>query len=198
LRRAGLSVDILPPSSRDFTGRTLVLAPGLMHMPEALKQALAGSGATVVHGPRSGARDGHFSIPDPLPPALPGLDITVARVESLRPDMPVPLDGGGAAAGYLEELEGSAPVLLRTAAGAAAAVSEGRQIYCGAWLDAAGLDRLVAGACAAAGLDTRTMPEGVRCRRTATEEFWFNHTSREAETPAGLLPPAGLARLSLR
>ena len=197
LRRAGLSVDILPPSARDFTGRNLVLAPGLMHLPEDLKQALAKSGAQVLHGPRSGARDGHFSIPDPLPPALPGLDVTVARVESLRPDMPVPLAGGGAVTGYLEELEGSADAVLQSEEGAAVAVRCGSQIYCGGWLDAAGLDRLVALACRAAGLETRAMPEGVRCRRTATEEFWFNYTAAEVSTGAGVLPPAGLIRRPL-
>ncbi len=197
LRRAGLSVDILPSSTRDFTGRKLVLAPGLMHLPQGLKQALAVSGAQVVHGPRSGARDAHFSIPDPLPPALPGLDVTVARVESLRPDMPVPLAGGGAVTGYLEDLEGGAAVMLRTKDAAAVAVCEGSQIYCGGWLDADGLDRLVATACASAGLEVRDLPEGIRCRRTATEEFWFNHTDSDADTPAGHLPPAGLKRLLL-
>lgn len=197
LRRAGLSVDILPPTSRDFAGRRLVLAPGLMHLPQELKQALAQSSAQVVHGPRSGARDAHFSIPNPLPPALPGLDVTVTRVESLRPDMPRPLAGGGAATGYLEELESSASAVLETQDGAAAAVQSGRQIYVAGWLDAAGLDRLVALACAAAGLEVRQLPEGIRCRRTAGEEFWFNHTNREADTPAGRLPPAGLKRLVL-
>ena len=95
LRRAGLSVDILPPSTRDFTGYRAVFAPGLMHMDEGLKTALAASDAEVVIGPRSAARDADFAIPLPLPPSLADLDVTVSRVESLRPDMPVAVGVGG-------------------------------------------------------------------------------------------------------
>lgn len=198
LRRAGQTIDILPPGTRDFTGYKLILAPGMIHMPQDLKAALADSGAEILYGPRSGARDEHFSIPaDPLPPALPGLDVTVSRVESLRPDMPVALEGGGAANHYLEELEGSATVLFATDQGAPVALRAGRQTYCGGWLDAAGLDRLIAVLADAAGLALRQMPEGVRTRRTATEEFWFNHRAEAVETEAGLLPSAGVLRRPL-
>ena len=55
-----------------------------------------------------------FRIPtNPLPPALPGLDVTVSRLETIRPDMPVPLAGGGNAMLYLEELEGEAEVVMQ-------------------------------------------------------------------------------------
>jgi len=193
LRRAGLSIDILPATAREFGGYDLILAPGLMHMPEDLKAALADCEGDVLYGPRTGARDAHFNIPTaPLPPALPGLDVIVSRVESLRPDMPVPLAGGGAATRYLEELEGDAEVLLCTAAGAPVAMRNGQQIYCGGWLDAEALDRLIAQVGAAAGLTIRRLPDGVRTRRTATEEFWFNHTAAPVETEVGVLPAAGV------
>jgi len=198
LRRAGQTIDILPPEARDFTGYKMILVPGMMHLPEPLKEALARSEAEVLYGPRSGARDGHFSIPtSPLPPALPGLDVTVARVESLRPDMPIALRGGGAVRGYLEDLEGTAEVVLETSEGAAVALRAGRQTYCGGWLDAEGLDRLIAIVAQAAGLELRQMPEGVRTRRTATEVFWFNHSAESVETEVGLLPPAGVKRIAL-
>jgi len=99
--------------------------------------------------------------------------------------------------GYVEELEGAAPALMKTAEGAAVLVGDAGQSYCGAWLDAAGLDRLVAQLGKMAGLETQTLPEGIRTRRTAKEEFWFNHTTQTVETPAGLLPPAGVARRKL-
>jgi len=195
LRRAGQTIDILPPSTRDFSGYRLILAPGMMHMPEDLKCALQGSGAEVLYGPRTGARDEHFNIPTaPLPPAVPGLDVTVSRVESLRPDMPVALSGGGAGILYLEALEGGAEVVLQSQTGAAVALRSGRQTYCGGWLDADGLDRLVAVLGEAAGLTLRKMPKGVRTRRTATEEFWFNHRAEAVETEVGLLPAAGVLR----
>jgi beta-galactosidase len=85
-----------------------VAVPGMMHMPDDLKRALAVSGAVVVIGPRSGVRDATMRIPVPLPPDLPGLDVTVSRVETMRADMPLRLANGGAAIGYREVLEGAA------------------------------------------------------------------------------------------
>ncbi len=194
LRRAGLSVDILPPSARDFTGYRVVLAPGIMHMPEDLKAALTASGAQVLIGPRSAARDGHFTIPVPLPPAWPGLDVTVARLETLRPDMPRALQDGGAVQGWCEALEGDATPVLRLEDGAPVALQAGRVTYMGGWGDDAALDRLIARLCAAAELPVRSLPEGVRVRETGAERFWFNHTAREVACAAGLLPPAGVLR----
>ncbi|KUP94894.1 beta-galactosidase [Tritonibacter horizontis] len=195
LRRLGVTIDILPAETRDFSGYRLILAPGLMHMPQDLKQALSESDAEILVGPRSGARDAHFNIPtSPLPPDLPGLDVTVARVESLRPDLPRPLAGGGAVMHYVEELEGSAVPLLQTDSGAAVAVRDGSMTYCGAWLDPVGMDRLLKVLGQAAGLEMRDLPVGVRTRRTATEEFWFNHNATPVETEVGLLPAAGVLR----
>ena len=191
----GLSVD--HPAARfnrRFSGYGVVLAPGLMHMADALKTALATSGAQVLLGPRSAARDGDFAIPVPLPPALPGLDATVARVESLRPDCPVPLAGGGAVTGYLEALEGGAEVVLRTEAGAPVAMRAGTLTYMGGWGDAAALDRLVADLCARAGVETETMPGSLRRRDTGTERFWFNYGPEPVEIEGETLPPAGVLR----
>ena len=77
LRSLGLSIDILPSSTTDFAGYGLILAPGLLHMPDAMKESLARSGAEVILGPRSAARDVNMNIPVPLPPGIPGLDVTV-------------------------------------------------------------------------------------------------------------------------
>lgn len=198
LRRAGQSIDILPPDCRDFAGYKLVVVPGMMHVPDDLKDALDAAKCQVLFGARSAARDAHFNIPtDPLPPALPGLDVIVSRVESLRPDLPVALRGGGAVLRYLEELDTGSPVILSTEQGAAVAVSNGKLTYCGGWLDSTALDRLIAIVGEAAGLGLRTLPEGVRTRRTATEEFWFNYNSFPVETEVGLLPAAGVVRREL-
>jgi len=86
LRRAGLSIDIVSPDHADFAGYKMILAPGVMHLPIGLRAALAKAEAHVCYGPRTGARDACFQIPVPLPPAIDGLDVTVARLESLRPD----------------------------------------------------------------------------------------------------------------
>ncbi|NIZ59731.1 beta-galactosidase [Sedimentitalea sp. CY04] len=197
LRRAGLSVDILPPDSRDFSGYSLVLAPGMMHMPEDLKQALSTCDAEVLVGPRTAARDANMAIPVPLPPAFPGLDVTVSRVETMRPDRPVALHSGGAAIGYLEELEGSAEVTLQTTAGAAVAMRTGHVTYMGGWGDDAALDTLIGDLCARASLATLALPEGVRIRDTANERFWFNYNAEPVTSDAGTLPPAGVLRVKL-
>lgn len=196
LRRMGLSVDILPPTARDFTGYRMVLAPGLMHMPEALKTALAESAAQVLIGPRSAARDAAFTIPDPLPPAWPGLDVTVARVESFRADSPRPLDPAGAVIHYLEELEGSAEVALRLATGQPVAMREGRVTYVGGWLDDAGLGQVLRRVALRAGLEPLDLPEGLRCRDTGAERFWFNYTDRAISGPDGDVPGAGVLRVA--
>jgi beta-galactosidase len=196
LRRAGLSVDIVAPTQSDFSGYALILAPGLMHLTDNLRQALAKAEGQVLYGPRTGARDADFKIPtSPLPPALDGLEVVVAAVESIRPDMPLPLaNADGAVTGYLETVETAADVLVETAAGQPVAVAAANQVYCAGWLDGDGLDHLVATLCARAGLGICKMPEGVRRRQTATEEFWFNHLAEPVDTEVGTLPPAGVFR----
>lgn len=197
LRKLGLSIDILPPSVRDFSGRKLVLLPGMMHVPEDLKRALAEAEATIVLGPRSAARGLDFDIPVPLPPDFPGLDLAVARVESLRPDMPLPLAGDGSVTRYREELEGAAEIILQLENEAPVAVRQENIVYVGALLDEAGLERLYRELTAAEGLETRTLPEGVRIRDTQTERFWFNYSADAVETEAGSLEAAGMIRQPL-
>ncbi len=194
LRSLGQSIDILPPTARDFTGYGLIVAPGLIHMDDDLKAALAASGGAVVIGPRSGACKGTMRTPVPLPPALPGLDVTVARVESLRPDMPVALAGGGAITGYREVLEGGAGVLEATGTGEPVLMAAGNLHYLGAWLDPAGLRRIFTGLCRAQGLNVIELPTGVRLRDTGVERFWFNYDTETHEVLGRKLGPVSVLR----
>ncbi|WP_424991188.1 beta-galactosidase [Fluviibacterium sp. S390] len=197
LRRLGLSVDILPARPDLLDGYKLIVAPGLMHMTEALKAALNDSGATVLIGPRSGARDATMRTPVPLPPAMPGLDATVIFVESLRPDLPIGLEGGGAIRSYRDVLETTAEILVRTETGEAALVAQGQILYAAGWLDPSAMMRVLRLACARAGVETMDLPGGVRCRDTGTERFWFNHDT-EAHEVAGLtLDPVSVTRARL-
>lgn len=194
LRSLGQSIDILPPSTRDFTGYSIVVAPGMMHMPDDLKRALVSANAKVVIGPRSGARNGEMSIPTPLPPDLPGLDVTVARIESIRPDMPIQIEGSGQIVGYREELEGAAKVLMRTTEGRPVAVGNDHLTYAGAMLDLSGWKSLFRDICVSSGLRVFDLPDGVRLRETATECFWFNFDTKAHEIEGATLPPVSVTR----
>jgi len=197
LRALGQSIDILPPDTRDFSGYRVVVVPGMMHMPKDLKDALGDSDARVVVGPRSGARDGSMRIPTPLPPDLPGLDVTVSRVESLREDMPVALHGGGAVVGYREALESTADVIERTEAGEPVMVGNGSMHYLAGWLDQAGFRRVFSKLCADCGLEVMDLPDGVRVRDTGVERFWFNYDIESHEVAGLTLEPTSVMRVDI-
>lgn len=194
LRKMGLSIDILRPETRDFSGYKAVLAPGMMHMDEALKQALTKAKSQVILGPRSAARDNDMTIPVPLPPAIPGLDVVVDRVESLRPDTPVGLKDGGAFIGYREKLTGGADVLAETTDGQAAAVGAGNVTYLAGWADQVGQRTLIEPVLRKVGLELLDLPDGLRVRDTATERFWFNYGSESVEYEGRSFAPASVTR----
>ncbi len=197
LRRAGHSVDILPPDPGALEDYKLILAPGLMHMPDALKTALAASGAVVLLGPRAAARDVSMRIPVPLPPAFPGLDVAVTHVESLRPDTPVALERGGAVRSYREVLDSDAEVLEATTEGDAVVVAQGQLLYVAGWFDPDAMRRLIQLASDRAGISWLDLPESVRCRDTDTDRFWFNYGTCTHEVRGKTLPPLSVTRQEL-
>ena len=190
MRSMGLSIDILPATTRDFSGYSVIAAPGMLFMPDDLKSALNSADAQVLLGPRSAARTAGMQIPVPLPPGFPGLDVTVSAVESLRPDMPVNLNSGGAFQSYRECLEGDDKILEQTEVGDPVVMSNGRISYIGAWLNPVALQRVIERACASAGVDTLELPDGVRMRDTGSERFWFNYNAT-TETVGDLTLSAG-------
>jgi beta-galactosidase len=192
LRKLGLSVDILRGETRDFSGYKIVALPGLIYVPQDLKQVLAETEALVVMGPRTAARNADMVIPVPLPPDMPGLDLAVSRVESLRPDMPMPLKGGGAFTGYREELEGAGEVILELEDGQPAAYRQEHLVYLGGWGDETVLKRLYTMLCEEAGVDTIDLAGGVRCRMTDGVRIWTNYGAEPADTPAGRIEAAGV------
>ncbi len=191
LRRLGLNVDILPPDTADLSAYKLVLAPGVATIGEALMGALAAFKGTALIGPRTNSKTVDFATPVPLPPRLPGLDCTVARVESLPPDLPVPLAKGGNFLHWREKCEG-AQVLEETADGWPAIVGHGALRYLAGWPDDAALHRMLADACAKQGLEVENLPEGLRIRDTATHRFWFNYNPDAVTHGALTLAAAGV------
>ncbi|WP_108484485.1 beta-galactosidase [Oceaniglobus ichthyenteri] len=173
LRRAGLSVDIINANS-DITAYKLILAPGIATLPDTLLNQLPNFQGTALIGPRTNSKTPELSIPVPLPPNLPGLNASVALVESLPPGTVVPLANGGAFAHWFEHLETDCASEL-TSDGKPAIASRSKLHYLAGWPDDTAFDRLITGACAAEAIKTLFLPDGLRLRDTATHRFWFNY-----------------------
>ncbi|QYK41694.1 MAG: beta-galactosidase [Paracoccaceae bacterium] len=192
LRRLGLNIDILPPDTASLAGRRLVLVPALATLSAPLRAALAAHDGIAMLGPRSNACTEHLAIPVPLPPAIPGLDCTVARVESLPPDLPVPLARGGAFHHWREKVEG-APVIEKTADGWPALVGD-RLRYLAGWPDDAALHRILRATCAEVALPVMDLPPALRTRSDGRHRFWFNHGPEPVAHGGIGIPPAGVLR----
>ena len=190
LRRLGLSVDVIPPDTGDLSAYRLVLAPGVATLTDPFKTALARHEGIALLGPRTNAKTADFAIPVPLPPALPGLACTVMRVESLPPDVPVPLAGGGQFLHWREKAEG-APVREVSSDGWPALIGD-RLRYLTGWPDEAAMARILGDACRDAGLDTDTLPEGLRCRVAGKVRFWINYGAEAVTHTGRTVPGAGV------
>lgn len=192
LRRLGLNVDILPADADDLSGRKLVLAPGLFTLSDPLRTALTGCGGTVVFGPRANSKTANFAIPVPLPPALPGLDTRVVRVESLPPGAEIALEGGGRFIHWAEELEGAAPATLRRADGMTALAGTGQLRYLAGWPDDQTLRAILRDLCTEQGIETLDLPDALRTRQAGAQRFWFNHGATPLSWNDRTIPPAGV------
>ncbi len=192
LRRLGLDIDVIAPDTADLSPWKIVLAPGVATLSDALKAALARHPGTAILGPRTNAKTADFAIPVPLPPALPGLDCVVARVESLPPGVEEPLAGGGAIRHWFEHLEGSAETALHLTDGRPAMVRRAKLHYLAGWPDEAALDRILRAACAAEAVPTAHPPEGLRLRSTPTHRFAFNYNPEPVTWEGIEIPAAGV------
>ncbi|KAB0679382.1 beta-galactosidase [Aureimonas leprariae] len=212
LRRLGLSVDFVDArqavAAADYK---LLLVPGLFTWPPGLKEALAEAKGQVLVGPRSGSKTPDFAIPAKLPPELPEplAALKVALVETLRPDLAVPMaDGTGAFHLWREMLDGVADgdILLRTVDGEAALVGRGGLHYLAGWPDEALAFAVLGKLAERAGLATLDLPEGLRLRRSGKLTHCFNYGDAPVRLSqhgiegafvlgADELPPSGVAIL---
>ncbi|THD85915.1 beta-galactosidase [Aliigemmobacter aestuarii] len=191
LRRLGLNIDIIRPDTADLSPWRMVLAPGTATLSKPFLAALETYKGVSLIGPRSNSKTETLAIPVPLPPNLPGLACTVARVESLPPDLPVPLTGGGAFTFWREKCE-AADVAETTADGWPALIGTGGMRYLAGWPDDAALDRMLSDLCGRAGIPVEPLPEGLRRRDTATTRFWFNYNPEPVTFAGRTLPAAGV------
>jgi beta-galactosidase len=178
LRQLGLSIDIVPATASDLSNYKLVIAPGLFAWTEALRKALAEYDGVALVGPRSGSKTADFSIPRPMPPDLPERlrGLVVSRVETLRADVPVAVEGGGAVQFWREFVEcGKAEALIASQDAWPVLVREGVLHYLAGWPDESLMQRVLERLAADAGIAARPLPEGVRIRRDGKHLFAVNY-----------------------
>lgn len=192
LRRAGLNIDILPPDTKDLSAYQLVMAPGIMNLSEPLRQALAGFKGIALVGPRSDTKTDELSIPTPLGPNLPGVDVRVSLTESMPPDDTIALQDGGQFVHWFEHLEGSARVFARTTHGQPAVMGTHNLRYVAGWPDDATFDRIISAACGELGLKTEVLSAGLRIRDTPNYRFVFNYANHAQDWHGTTIPAAGV------
>lgn len=192
LRKLGLSVDILPPDAQSLDGYALVLIPGALTLSDALKSAIAQTDGQVILGPRTNAKTKHLSTPVPLPPAMSGLNVTISRVETIRADMPIAAESGGAVKLWFEQIDTTDQVIEATSAGAPVLVQADNLSYLSGWPDEALLARILTRAATTAGLNPQTLPQDIRIRDTGCTRFIFNHGPEPVDYDGHTIQPAGL------
>lgn len=186
LRRLGLSIDICPPDTKDFSAYKLVLVPGLMHWKDNLKQSLTTCQGLVILGPRTGSKTEDFHIPANLPPDCAELiTIKVKQVESLRPSYQLALNTQGLIQYWREYLElGEGVEVIASAVDhEPAIVRQGKVIYCAAWLDATGYQNLFQPLAAEVGLKTVNLPDGLRVRQLGDKVVALNYADHAYDLP---------------
>lgn len=191
LRQLGLNIDILPPDTSDLNAYKLVLIPGLATFSPELTKALQTHKGSALIGPRSNSRTRDMATPVPLPPNLPGLDITVTRVESLPPGVTVPLSNGGAFAHWFEHLDPSA-TSLTTTQGLPAVCSAANLHYLAGWPTPDTFVTLLEHLCQTAQITTTRVSDGLRLRDTSTHRFAFNYAPDPVTFEGITISPAGV------
>jgi beta-galactosidase len=192
LRRAGLSIDILPPETDDLSDYKIFMAPGIMSLSDPLRTALEAFKGIALIGPRTDTKTNELSIPTPLGPNVAGLDVSVALTESMPPDDSIALANTGQFLHWFEHLEGDATVFVKTAAGQPAIMGTQNLRYLAGWPDDATFDSIIENLCAERGIATIALPDGLRVRDTATHRFVFNYANHPQDWNGTTIAAAGV------
>ncbi|TLG77567.1 beta-galactosidase [Methylocystis sp. B8] len=213
LRRAGLSVDVIPATATAIAERALIIAPALFAPSQEFTEALAKSGATILLGPRAGSKTADFQIPANLPPGVLQslIDIRVRRVESLRPGARVPVSESGAFVRWREFLIVGENVEreLTSDDGEIALARCGNVFYLSGWPDEELLKSVLRRIFQAAGIPTLDLSEDIRVRDNGAIRYIFNYGAETTDISAligeetlllgeRLLEPCGVAAFRRR
>ncbi|WP_233873005.1 beta-galactosidase [Paraburkholderia adhaesiva] len=205
LRALGFDVDIVSAHA-PLDGYRLIVVPPLPVVPDDFAARLVQSGAHVILGPRSGAKDEHLQIPATLPPGSLAsvLPVRVWRVESLRPGVtePVTFEAFGNAVarnGYARHWrdlldlgdDGGArngiAVRARFADHHPAWVQRGKIHYLASLFDDNSTEMLFAGIASEAGLEPVALGDAIRVSRRGNLTWVFNY-GPDTHTLAATIP----------
>ncbi len=211
LRRLGVSVDVVPPTPDAVSGRKLVVMPALFAPSDELVDMLAKEKPVVITGPRAGSKTPNFTIPGELPPGNLRrlIDITVRRVESLRPGVAIKAGGANNGAEFSTWREFIVPgkgaaVAMMSDDGHPVLISEGNTSYVAGWPNPPLLDTIIAAALTKANLEHRELHRDIRIRDNGSWRYVLNYGTepvditalaggRKMALGAKLLPPCGVA-----
>lgn len=183
LRGLGLDVDVVPVDAA-LDGYRMIVVPPLPVVPDDFAARLAASGAQVVLGPRTGSKTRDLQIPANLPPGSLSeiLPIRIWRVDSMRPNLNVPVAGQAAALQGtsrhwrdLIQLSPGVEVLASFHDGHPALVRHGALHYCASLFDDALTQRILAQVARAAQLEVTSLADTVRISRRGDLVYVFNY-----------------------
>ena len=192
LRALGLSIDILPPNQGDLSGYKVVLMPGLMHIGDELSRAMKQFDGVLISGPRTGSKTLDMAIPEKLPPLIPGINGTVARVESLRPNVTISIKELGNFKKWMETLVDSDNVIQFCDDDRPAITGNENNFYITGWADEETLKNIFSGVCDSQDISFTELNDCVRTRETSSYRFWFNFSEEESTVGSIKIPASGV------
>lgn len=189
LRKLGIEVDFIGQDN-DLSQYTLVIAPCLPIVSPAFIAQCASSKATLVFGPRSGAKTPELTLAPNLGPGLIQqlIPVKVLSVETTRPDCHDPLLFAGKhyqSARWREELSEhqDLTVVARYHDNSAAVVKAKQCYYIGTLSCDAFLEDFFASLALDLGIPTLKLADDVRVVRRGALNFVFNYGPNERVLP---------------
>lgn len=207
LRSLGLDVDFVKPGG-SLEGYRLGVVPCSPILHEATIRALHNTQAQLVFGPRTGSKTESMGIPPNLPPGklAEWLPIRVTRVESLCPGVNFALEWNGqhfTSSVWKEWVESDLAPVAKFDDGRGALWQHDNLHYLAFWPTVAFLRAYLGHLANRQGLQTFSLPEGLRLRRRGHLTFAFNYGPHEQQAPASpqarfvlgghRVPPHGLS-----
>lgn len=187
LRRLGLDVDVLPPST-PLNRYKLVLVPTLPILRDEYLENLMKAEGLVLFGPRTGSKTENFQIPSELPPGplQRYLPLKVTAVEGLSEnETHVEWKGRVYPVGIWKEMIRSELVpIARFADGNGASFRSSKYIYLAFWPSEEFLVDFIECLAQEVGLETARLPNGLRVRRRGKYIFAFNYSPEVKNLPA--------------